>query len=1199
MANREASTFTREIVSSVTGELFDDLLSFLKRKTRNSEIAERIRQGIGYNDLADESKDIIELAATKAKIDYPVEKKTIKEVLGVNENRKIIFSVLVNPFEESDLKKLSTQITFDEFVTHPSERERFKHFLKEFLLKIETLKKERFSSESQQILNEVNSVKNTLEKGIKRLESKIDQAPALTGANQIDDFIETKIDELESLKKTKKLQEVRTKARQFLDDIPHLDKSNWEAIVKANLLIAQTYLALEELNTQIKANPYLDDAIRFNDDEKKNRELIVLKHLLNNNFDEGLAAVDEALEDDPGNKTLKIYKAQLLLGMEEHDLAISIAKELCDNSLISRFYFRAGDYARAEEFLQKSVKEKEEVEFNDVMFRANLKAHTYSEKDLDLEYLHQAINELRSYYDETDIELDEQKGLIESRLGVLYAWASEYLESYKFLKKAHERLPTDSFFLSNLIYACLNAGKPKEAISFIDKYLENFEKNDLKYLKYELIINNNLRGTVSSEIEEILNDTDTPDSEKIKLIPLYIKALVSDVKITKAEEYLDEVESLYGETSGFKKAKAHLADEVGEINEVIQFLKEAIELEDEDHGDIITKRILADVYYSQENKYLTEAIELYKELSNPYINDLNLKRLALCYYRVEDYVSCLKLCDQIIELHDQNIEQYLDLRASIYLENDNFVPAEADLKKLVSGVNPGIKHKVHLINCLYRQNKIEDANDLLKVTRKKLNDGDENLFLLTGIQLELGHYENALQDSYRALLSDNPSLRSKSQYFGIYMNIALERPDLIAEDDKYYQAALEAKKALLQSDSEEFLFKEIEVPTDNFDELQKKLLEHLPSSNSRRKMMESYDNFRLPVSYLSNVFNKKIYTIYNSILNHNWIKIWCNSGLEEDYDKQCSNAKESNNIVIGLISLLTLQKLGLLTHLVESFDNILVNQVAYDELHESRVSLNTKEDELTIYAVGDNIGTSTTPRETIVKYEKELGELLEFISKESNINLIGKSIGRENIIRNLDEADQVYGMIGELNCEAIEEAAHNKFHLFSDQQLVRVIADKLNVGFFSVFGFLNRIKDEDRIKSANYHFNLIRLLLFNYNFLQINFETIITGIKGSGYLNTSESLACFKFLKEGNIAPSSLLGILCIFVDQLWNQSSIGVHMKIKWTKKMLESVFHNRLHEPHLSGFIINPANYISIKEDANAFLEILSGWREKLRHM
>ena len=362
-----------------------------------------------------------------------------------------------------------------------------------------------------------------------------------------------------------------------------------------------------------------------------------------------------------------------------------------------------------------------------------------------------------------------------------------------------------------------------------------------------------------------------------------------------------------------------------------------------------------------------------------------------------------------------------------------------------------------------------------------------------------------------------------------------------------------AKKTLLASPSDQFYFKEFQVDISSPESLVEDLLKHLPDNNNISEIVKYYNSLKLPIYSLKYYFGKDYLTTYKYVIGDDSFKVWSSLGRIEEYESNDEAAESCKDLVIDLISLLTLNELNLLDKLNQIF-NLYIHQKTLDELREIKGVYTdfSEKGSMTIYANGKNIGITEIDKS---HYKKELDihvKLINYIT--NNLSVVGKKSGSADIFDGKTYT-ALASTFGPPTLASIQLCSTNNYTLLSDEITTRQLASSFKVKSFDTITLLNKLYTSREIDNVVLHDNVINLLLFNFYFLRINSSTLTHAIKKRYFMKFKKSLAPFIFLSNKEVSVESLTKISLAFLNDLWLDDTIEHSFKIKWNKVMFDKI--------------------------------------------
>lgn len=262
-------------------------------------------------------------------------------------------------------------------------------------------------------------------------------------------------------------------------------------------------------------------------------------------------------------------------------------------------------------------------------------------------------------------------------------------------------------------------------------------------------------------------------------------------------------------------------------------------------------------------------------------------------------------------------------------------------------------------------------------------------------------------------------------------------------------------------------------------------------------IMKLHNEKRLPLSVLAKFLDRSRTDTWNNLLDYSEGNIYASQGGLID-----ARQITSKKVVLDLIAILTLDYLGMLDKLSNTFDEVYVSQTVLDELNESllteRIDSGKKRAHIGRYAEGYRHRDYT---------EDELNQYLEFLTRIRDFITHQTSIIPNPGALAIDksELNKWSDILGESAVSSIMVARDLDALLYADDMTIsQIAAADWNVKSVWSQTLLIDWLEREIISEEEYHQAIYRLITANYKFVSINYETVKWAVEENNWKPTSD-----------------------------------------------------------------------------------------------
>jgi uncharacterized protein HemY len=273
-----------------------------------------------------------------------------------------------------------------------------------------------------------------------------------------------------------------------------------------------------------------------------------------------------------------------------------------------------------------------------------------------------------------------------------------------------------------------------------------------------------------------------------------------------------------------------------------------------------------------------------------------------------------------------------------------------------------------------------------------------------------------------------------------------------------------------------------------------------------RYVMQLHNEKRLPLSVTAHLISKSRIDTWIGMISENEGHVFASLPIGEDLKGTIS----ANRVVIDLIAILSLDYLNILDKLDEVFDEIYIPQSVLDEINqeflEERIS-------------SPNRGTLGSKSGSFFSYELTdrdiqnriafLNKLKDFITSKTTIVPVSGAL-----MINKEKFLELSKVLGDAALDSILVAKEKEALLFADDLAIYEIAKRdWNVNSVWSQILLLNLRNRNLITEDDYHENIYKLVIANYEFLTYQLEDIVWAIKENDWKVTAKLERFMRLLK--------------------------------------------------------------------------------------
>lgn len=1200
------------VASGIAASLAADAVDWGIRHSMSTRAGRKIQEKVGFGEIHPKAKEVFERAIIRAGDEIlQLDGSALNKFIEDEQNREVIASWVWNPDR--------AEITRDQLnwnvAGSQNDHSNIKHLLNLLPEALRELRSEVFSDDAWFVVQEVvkatkhegKRTRETVEEEGKKTRSEFRsemqdlkslitrQEVASEDTSQLEEAVREEIEQIRELREEDRINDALILADQSLESAEY--RGLRDKVIRAiHNEIANCHLS--RVDHREDAISHLQRVAELADDESKallNRAVI---DLLEGNIEDGLERIDRVLDEQPDEKDAVLLKAQLLADAGKASEAVDLFEEIADLEDPDDLYNLGTLEVRSSQFPSARTRADRALEVD----KSDPSAHFL--------YGLSVVVQRHEEIDHGEIELSEDMGdLLESgrhhleraiqeynedqqrdraamahfNLGVLLSMRGNENEAHTQFIEANKLSPKNPKTLYNLAHTSLNVGDGSEGLRFV-RELENtnhdFSDEEIIHLKSNLLME---AGGPDEAIDLLEETSEREEVDDIPVRLLRTRALHRSLETEEAGKALDQVISDHPEDPRPYLERGILRREDGDLEKAIEDFRAALDRSGSELEGRV-QRLLADALFlwggrereknldrpaaeadNEWKNHLEEAEELYQRISSPTLNTLELRRRALCLFRLGRYPECIQLCERA--QGDERVPALTELEGLVFQLHESFSKAADRFKWLIQNHQKSPQLLLKYSTCLFRLGKLNQAKDAVDQAARQIpEDSVEEQLTISQTYAEYGELKSAVQHAYLALQAEEDDPRAHQYYISLF----LRRGDDIREQDAASKEHREKFHEALVGYEDKFsdrpFFESGEVPTDDSEALADEIKGVLPAFEDQKKQARAIREDEIPVGSAAKMLGRRIPETWKFLSSHPDYYVKANEGKEGLIGEEAEVAHSSAGIVVDLVPLLTLQELGLLEELSEEFSRILVPQAALDELRETISNERPREGKprRSIKQTEEGIASVEKPAEAGDRWLYQLERLYEFLTSDS-VTPIGQTVHRDSTPKALadvgdtEDEDLAYeDLLGNVSAEAILEGRARGLPVYSEDRIIRHLIRSEGRQAFGTRALLEILLQKEQIEAQTYHEARVRLLRMNYVFPLTSAQTIAFAIEREDFVTTAFSKAPINALKFPGTSLESIARIVVGVLVWLWTTHPVGVEVKpalsAYWMGKVLSA---------------------------------------------
>lgn len=1010
---------------------------------------------------------------------------------------------------------------------------------------------------------------------------------------------------LEDIKQDLKTNKVKT-ARIKILELRKLPSDNLSEETKINilelLLVCQLRLPYtvdknDRISTLYQLSESVTEAVR------KEKIQCLIQHTQQNHR-AALTHINNAHNLSPEDPDVNRDKFIMLCNAEGEQSATeflsNISPTIIEKSKIdfARCYYEINNLDKAEELLN-SFHAESFPNIESCILSAEIqtrKLQNNIEKDSSISNVtEEQVQELEKRLDQLEGKLCDEEEIhvfvYNKMRGTIYSLRKDNHNTIYFLNKSFEINPNDPFVNTHLIMARRAIGDLPGALSIVNTEVtlnQNIEQNIL-------LIETGQVDKALFNIDKLLVQPDIPKEEKVELYELKIIVLPKLLRSKQFQSIYDTLKNEYHDIQYTYKVLAdiHKSKNGTEDQQAIVCLQQGIDMNSTSADANIMRRILFRLLIkSKKSEDIDAAIEIGKKIFNPVQKDDEIFRYIQLLFDTHKYEECLSLVKQIEDSQGYVLEAKR-VESTILFNLREYERCVEICTEFIKRDPNEVTVIDLLVKSLFHLRKYENIADIIDTAKNYLSDNIDFLLISSEIfrqvfntTQDLDVLNTTFNYASQAVLRSNKTQKTVDYYIRSIFSIPNQSSEHLEKQylDLHYSLLNDYPTLFPNSTN----LRKFEISNDPEEALEQLLAIHRETSGqgSEKSVFDVYNQYRLPLLFLSQIFQKDVYTAWKLTSHTTEYRLWLSNGEDVNCKSEKSHLQNKLNVVISAHSLILLQSLNLLDYLTEVFDQILISQSSFDLLKHSHDNLlkSSEDGSKFIQFIGEQIYFTQIDAETHKKELSEIEAILSFINGNCKI------IGNQTLHYDKEEVSELSERLGSEATEFIF-AKNTDFVYYSDDWFIRYSSSSTQGRKnMYILPFLKFLLSKSHIERRVYDESILKLVKWNYYIIPLELETIQHAIHKSNFTINIDVKVCFDLMYDPSIDIDSVVGTLLNLTKWIWAECRIS-NNRVILTDQIL-SILSARipktevitLFEKHIN-FLVHPLNSI-IQDELRTYI-------------
>ena len=939
---------------------------------------------------------------------------------------------------------------------------------------------------------------------------------------------------IEELVESRHFSEARTLAKSIEGKIDKTKHS--EEAEKLYLLFVNSYLL--DLGNQAESLQYFDRLLIHTTDPNKKQERIILQHILEKNY---------AIAQEKLNKIFSSADYSSLSSVF-FDLQINVylfqseyqnAETFTDHNKIyikkhqlwmAAIYIAEKNFQKAYDYLQSENGFFNSEEYDIVKCKIDiLSNHFFSSTSVspNLTELNKAKNLLQDIDELIELSYEDwqSKSYFHSIKGLFYSILNDFHQAGIEHEIALQLDANNYTSLRNYPFIYFdpeNNDKTEKSIIYIKKYLDAFPNDigavNLLYIMQTII---NPREAIAL-IENYSGDI---SGIKSLLIEAYDRLYEFDMAENIIQAKLSTTNICFND---YFYAAVHY-ERINQLDVAIIHITNALSIASQnfEREQAMYKLLRYTCFLNKTDLYSSTLQILEREYSRDYI----LIKYQEEYFRIilslHQYDKCINAC-QYLRLHNMANNITTDYEFSCYFNTQNY----QDAINVLTFFNTIPCHLLKQIaQCYTVLDETEKARSFFRTLPTP--ESAEDFIQLAKSYFYIRDNANALQ-----VISEGYKIYPKNQIimeifiqYGMASGVRTENKELAALIGQCFQNYVNA-------DFPHKILTQIELPKELTKEtLQETLGKYIPAENTEERI-NAMSNSRFPITFYKHIVSKNTFWIYEWITHNIEHNVWCANGTIQDQIEEKAISSDLS-IYIDIVSLLTLEKIGLLEQAFCFFKEIKIPNSVFQEivLFNNETSSPMGDHGVLYRNNNDQFQFSEITNSDLLPIRAKCDNIRSIIKNRPNVRIVGEPITKKLVpplkLQKLLDLIQL-----ELDKQILLYSYLDDSCSLIDNSTIRLLMNSIdgNNRSFGTTSFLVYLMKRGIITKNRYYNSLEILLLSNYAIITIEADFLMFIIHKYGYVISSSFSRIIETLFSSIYDQSSVFVVLNTTFSDIWNE---------------------------------------------------------------
>jgi len=770
------------------------------------------------------------------------------------------------------------------------------------------------------------------------------------------------------------------------------------------------------------------------------------------------------------------------------------------------------------------------------------------------------------------LEIDPANPIFIKHRGILAFQDNDYANAVTHFEKLlnSDKVPESPLLLSE---ALIKNDKPEDAMQILQKYLEG-DIDEQRESEARRILANlyaDLQNTVDAKKEADL----LLSSNRTDILNITTAARVSRLANNRDDALIliKEAERYLTNNSTYREYLA-IADEFYCLEQYEDATKYFEKIIDPSTYIPLTDKLLDSYYQSGEHG---KALNLCQSIRHKYGPLEHVTEMeSVIYEEIGNLPQAKELCENYLKEYPTDFNMKLRL-AIINLKSDNFDELDQFLKGPIDIDSLELEQGLYLSELYEVRNLYQYAFEFMYELRRKFyNRPEAHLYYVRFFlrrDKELDHLLNIKEVCYdsvvfiedqsgnkeyfiieerdepdssrreindKSLISNELIGKSVNDEFVLRQNkFTRETGRIIEIKSKYVHAFHESPKIIERffPDTEGITSISFKPPNDE-EEKEKELQPILNLVSERSNLVSTieklYKNRKISIGGFSEIIGINVLDVWGGLIRKPDLGIRCSTGLPKEILFAHRSLENQPNLIIDVISLMTIHELDIADTIVEHFGKLGIAQSTIDLLKSSisEKSWIRSRGSLSLIKERDQIYKDEIPPDVIEKNIEYLETLLEWVDNNCEVIPCNAAL---NIKTN--QKDQLDTTFGRSFIDSVLIAKEPNTILFSDDLILRLFA-KNEFGVEGVWtqSVLMQLLEKGLIERIDYNKLIIRLVSSHYHHTSIDSDILLEAAKMSKWSNSDPFNVVAKALSAYNTDEISAINVAAEFLYKLWRE---------------------------------------------------------------